>query len=96
MTRTIRCGEIISCGAGFADLPQRGFFFQPRVARNELPWVPVKKMTNPIGVASVPDIPFVEGESVFFKERPKLVLKRNLRMVLRLVGDVGADIFQIR
>jgi REP element-mobilizing transposase RayT len=45
--RRIRCGDIISCEAGFADLPQRGCFYQPRVARNEPPWLSLHHHIQP-------------------------------------------------
>jgi hypothetical protein len=47
-----------------------------------------KKIINPEKVASIPNIPFVEFNRVAFQEFPKLVLKRNLPMMLLLSGDV--------
>src|SRR5882672_4430950 len=36
------------------QLPQRGNIYQPRVARNELPWVPVPAIIYPERVATLP------------------------------------------
>ena len=46
-------------------------------------------------VASVPHVLLVEGNSVLFQKRSKLILKGNLGMVFRLVCDVGANGLQI-
>ena len=48
------------------------------------------------GVVSVPNVLLIKGHAVFFQKRTKLILKRNLGVVLSLLPDVGAHGLQIR
>src|SRR6266705_4813330 len=81
----------------FISESQRDSGLQPRVARNELPWVTGKiNPPNPNGVAaigdvqsddSIPDIAFIKFDFVFAQQRAKLVLKRHLPMMFLLAHD---------
>ena len=61
---------------------------EPRVAGNELPWVNEPQFINSERVASIPNVSFVEFDFVTFQKITKLILKRNLPMMLLLSGDV--------
>jgi hypothetical protein len=69
--------------------PERISIIQPKVARNELPWVHrPNKFINSERVASIPHIPLVKFNGVAFQEFPKFILKRNLPVMFLLSGDV--------
>ena len=65
--------------AGKRKLPplicQRHFIIQPGVARNELPWVEIIKISNPEWVASIPDISFVALDFIYLQQSVELVLE---------------------
>jgi len=76
---------------------QRDFIIQPRVARFGLPWEPAhSKSINPERVESIPHIPLVKGDVVAPQEAAKLILKRNLPVMLLLPGNVGAHVIHLR
>ena len=69
---------------------------QPKVARNELPWVSVPTVNNPERVESIPHIPFIKRHFVSLQKFPKLLLKRNFAMMLLLSGDIIPHRFHLR
>ena len=64
---------------------------QPRVARNELPWVYDQKITNPERVESIPHIPFIKFNFIALQQLPKLILKRHPLMMVFLPEDITPD-----
>jgi len=74
--------------AGVVFYPNGIKIIQPKVARNELPWVSIPTFINPERVASIPHMPFVKFNLVAFQEIPKLILQRNTAMMFLLPGDV--------
>ena len=76
--------------------PEGITIIQPKVARNELPWVIAHKFTNSERVVSIPYIPLVKFNGVAFQEFPKLILKRNLPVMFLLSGDVISHRLNLR
>lgn len=77
------------------SLRQRRYAPEPRVARDEPPWVGHENASNPYGVAarparvsSIPDILLVPFLLVLPKEFPQFILKRHLAVVFFLIRDV--------
>ncbi len=68
--------------------PEGITIIQPKVARNELPWVIAHKFINSERVGSIPHITLVKFNGVAFQEFPKLILKRNLPVMLLLSGNI--------
>src|SRR2546429_8045018 len=83
---------------------QRDCVLQPRVARNELPWVRRITATQPqrgcgqacVGGSSVPHIFLLPFDLVFFQQCTQFVLKTNIAMMWLLSGNILLHLFEIR